>query len=183
MRSACAAVLVSLAGCTSTDLFSFEEPGARFAAYSTYAIVPVPGTAPPDDADSPLTRYLREAVGAELEARGYVQSEKQPDLLVDFHLVTEETKDMRASSTSGFSAGARDYYREWDTYTPPDVIEYRAGTLSVELTDAVEERLVWKGAVAGRIREKHRENLEATVDRAVADIFSKYPYTAPGRSR
>jgi len=182
MRSACTAVLVSLAGCSSTDLYSFEEPGADFSAYSTYAIVPVPGSAPPGDSDSPLTRYLEEAVGAELEARGYVPSE-QPDLLVDFHLVTQETRDMRATTSSRLSTGGRDYHGEWDTYAAPEVIEYRAGTLSVELTDAAEQRLVWKGAVAGRIREKDREDLEATVHRAVADIFGRYPYRAPGRSR
>jgi hypothetical protein len=69
---------------------------------------------------------------------------------------------------SGFYGGWGGYYTNVDQYTE--------GTLNIDLVDAKHRQLVWEGVAVGRVTEKHRENREAAINTAVAEIFKKFPF-------
>jgi hypothetical protein len=55
------------------------------------------------------------------------------------------------------------------------VDQYTEGTLTVDMIDPVNRKLLWEGTVAGRLTKKDVQNMEATVDQAVKDVFVNFP--------
>ena len=58
------------------------------------------------------------------------------------------------------------------------VSEYTEGTLNVDIVEAMRNQLVWEATLVGRVTDKVRDNLQAAADKAIAEIFAKYPYHA-----
>ena len=50
----------------------------------------------------------------------------------------------------------------------------------IDLVDARRQQLVWEGAGTGRVTKEKLDNIEATVNAAVAAIFERYPFRAGG---
>jgi hypothetical protein len=61
-----------------------------------------------------------------------------------------------------------------DVYT----VQYTEGTLNVDLIDARTMQMVWEGVTVGEIKQKHLKDREATINKAVSNIFTKYPFQA-----
>ena len=53
--------------------------------------------------------------------------------------------------------------------------QYTMGTLTIDMIDPKQRKLLWEGTVTGRITKKDVKNLEATIDEAVKDVFVKFP--------
>jgi hypothetical protein len=176
----CAAVL---AGCASgPSIFVNEDPAATFGAYRTYGFAEPLGTDRPEYS-SLLSQYLKTAAARELESRGYRFSE-EPELLVNFYLETKEK--IRSTSTpsggpwiGGYYGYRRGHYGVWTGYETT-VSQYTEGTLNVDVVDRERKQLVWEATVVGRIRDADREDVQGTVDSVLAQVFSRFPYRAPG---
>ena len=65
--------------------------------------------------------------------------------------------------------GARFGFNELDT------VNYRQGTLSVDVVDARKHELVWQGIAEGRINKKSVENPGPAVDKVVGEMFTGFP--------
>lgn len=172
---------VVLAGCAQRFKVSANaDPSANFASYKTYAFAQPLGTDRPNYS-SLLSQYLRTAVSRELDARGYRETDGQPDLLVNFNVQTKDKINATSVPTGpvyggyyGYRAG---YYGTWGGYQT-QVTQYTEGTLTIDVVDAARKQLVWDGTVVGRVREETRQNLEAVVNQVVTEIFAQYPYRA-----
>jgi hypothetical protein len=66
-------------------------------------------------------------------------------------------------------------YGTWGNYSQTTATQYTQGTLNIDVVDAGRKQLVWEGVVTKTITEKSAQNLEATVDGAVAAAFAKFP--------
>lgn len=121
-------------------------------------------------------QYLEAAIARELQARGY-ESAGQPDLLVNFHLVAREK--LEVTSTPAPYYGWRRGYTWRGLGYETDVRSFTEGTLIVDLVDRARNQLVWEGVAVGTVTEKKLENLQPTLDAAVAAIFARFP--APAR--
>ena len=55
--------------------------------------------------------------------------------------------------------------------------QYKAGTLIIDLIDAGQKRLVWRGIAEGELQKKDQKDLAATIERAVTGIFGKFAAT------
>ena len=169
--------MIAAACASGPKLYVNENPAASFANYRTYGFSESLGT---DRAEynSMLSQYLTDAVGRELNARGYEQSD-EPDLRVNFFVNTKEK--IRATQTptaGGYYGYRRGSYVGWDGYETR-VSQFTEGTLTIDMVDAEVNQLVWEANAVGRVTEKDRENLKAAVDEAVTAIFSKFSYRAP----
>lgn len=70
-------------------------------------------------------------------------------------------------------------YGVWGGY-PQDIqtVHYQEGTLTIDLVDAAKKQLVWQGVAQGRIHKKAVQNPGPAIDKAVTDIFAKFPIPA-----
>jgi hypothetical protein len=174
------AFVIVLAGCATTPHIRTDyDHGANFASYRTYGFPAETGT---DRAgySTLITGHFKRAVGREMEARGYRFNANQPDLLVNFFASSTERTDVQSTPRASFGAGFYSYrlglYSAWPLYDHDvTTLHYKVGTASIDVVDAARKQLIWEGRAEGRLTEKMLNDLGPAVDKAVADIFSKYP--------
>jgi hypothetical protein len=175
--------LLLLQACvTPPNVRSEYDHGADFSRYKTFNFVS-PLTTDKLGYSSLLTQQLKSAVSMQLENRGY-QLDPSPDLLVNFSGRLQEKTSIESSPTPynggyyGYRAGA---YGAWPGYAMgSDVytVNYTEGTLNVDLIDARTMQMVWEGITVGEVKQKHLKDREATINKAVDNIFAKYPFRA-----
>jgi hypothetical protein len=180
LMAACA--LVTLAGCATGPAVRTDfDPEADFARYKTWAFYQ-----PIAMEESGYTTYLTERIRAdvrrEMEARGYAYDEKSPDLRVNFQGIVREKTDVYSVPRTDFnyfySYRARRYFAVPSWYDETQVSHYREGTLTVDIVDAARNRLVWTGDAIGRVTRKTPQERAEDTDRAITEVFLRYPYRA-----
>jgi len=169
-----------LAGCVTTpNVRTDYDHAANFTGYRTYGFPAETGT---DRAgySTLITEHFKRAVGREMEARGYRYDADKPDLLVNFFASSSDRTDVQSTPRVSFGAGYYSYrlglYTVWPLYgRDVDTEHYKVGTASIDVVDAARKQLVWEGRAEGRLTKKMLDNPGQAVDKAVADIFMKYP--------
>jgi hypothetical protein len=181
-------VLILLTACASGPKIRTDfDRAANFAAYRTYGYAPELGT-DRGGYSTLVTAHFKRSVAREMEARGYAFSADKPDLLVNFYTTVREHTDVQSTPRASFGAGYYFYrfglYTAWPLYDR-DVTtsNYKVGTASVDVVDASRKQLVWEGMVEGRLNDKTLEDPGPAIDKAVSDIFSKYPVAPAVRAQ
>jgi hypothetical protein len=173
------AVLV-LGGCaTKPNVRSDYDHSADFARYRTFNFAS-PLSTDKLGYSSLVTQELKSAVTTQMEKRGYKLDSTNPDVLLNFSGKLQEKQDIE--STPGPYYGYRTgFYGAWPGYGMGNevyTVNYTEGTLNVDMVDASRMQMVWEGVIVGEIKKEHLKDREATIDKAVAEIFSKYPFQA-----
>jgi hypothetical protein len=173
-------LLVLGQGCASTpNTISNVAPDADFSRYSSFGFLDVLST-DKESYESMESNFLKVAVAQELDRRGLTYAES-PDLLVNFYIHTQEKVRSRSVPTTGAYYGYRDpFYDPWGGYDigmtyETRIDQFTEGTLNIDVVDAATRKLVWEGAVSGRITQRDLENLETTIDEAVAAVMADFP--------
>ncbi|MGH8223658.1 MAG: DUF4136 domain-containing protein [Woeseiaceae bacterium] len=176
-----AALVVMLSACASApSIRSDYDKTADFGAYRTYAFIEGAGS---DDSQyqSLFTRYMKAAVSAEMDKRGYSLADN-PDLLINFNAIFREKTKVTQSAAPVGDYGDRDrFYDPWYGYgdgTQTNISQYTEGTVSIDIVDARRKQLVWEAAAIGRFTEDKPENLEQTIQNRVPEMFARYPFRA-----
>lgn len=174
------AVTTLLTACSSTpNTYSNTAPGTDFSTIKTYGFLDKLAT---DRAayQSLETNFLKVAVAQQLDKRGLVYDPANPDVLLNFYIHSKEK--IRSRQTPSMSGGYYSYRRSYyDGFGyggmayETRIEQYTEGTLTIDMIDARERKLLWEGTVSGRITKNDIKNLEGLVDRSVADIFDRFP--------
>jgi hypothetical protein len=169
-RGAGLAVLVPLlalaAGCASKpDVRTAQDPGVDLDAYKTFAFY---------ESSSPgymslAEKRLRAAARAQLERQHYTYDEDSPDLRINYALHVVEKQELRSTPGAG-----RFGYRGWGV-GGVESVEYRQGTLAIDLVDTRRNALVWRAVAEGRLDADAMEQPGAAIDAAVGEMFSRFP--------
>ena len=53
--------------------------------------------------------------------------------------------------------------------------EYKVGTVTIDVVDASEQRVVWQGLIDGRLTQKAMANPQQAISDAVQLIYQSYP--------
>jgi hypothetical protein len=183
MRLASLCFALVLAGCaTAPNVRTDFDRTANFTGYQTYGFPPETGT---DRAgySTLITGHFKRAVDREMQARGYRYDADKPDLLVNFFASSTERTDVQSTPRVSFGAGYYSYrlglYTEWPLYRQDvTTLHYKVGTASIDVVDAARKQLVWEGRAEGRLTNRMLENPGPAIDKAVSDIFTKYPVSA-----
>jgi hypothetical protein len=181
------AVLVAvagLAGCASgPDVRGDYDRSADFSKYKTYNFLSESG-AGGTEFKSIAQQMLQQAAAREMESRGYAKAEN-PDLLINFKGKLEEKTDIQSTPAPyyGPSYGYRGWYgAPYGAYgyggTEVTTHRYNVGTLVMDVIDREQRTAVFQGGVEGVVTKKMLEDKEGSLHRAVAAIFSKYPFVA-----
>lgn len=116
---------------------------------------------------------LKSAVEYELSARGYKQSQNNPDFLVSF-IVLEQPAEIITYD------GYRLLYNGLDTVRTEenvDQTQLQAGTVMVSFVDRNTGKMVWRGYASGALNTD-MINDESKVRSAISSIFSEYQFKA-----
>ena len=147
-----------------------------FSQYKTFGFLPQLDT--DYSYESLVSQYLKEATKKEMTNRGYVFTDDNPDLLINFHNNIEDKQRVyqvpASYNRSYYSYRGRTYYDVWDGYETY-VDNYTEGTLNIDVVDRKQNKMVWEGISIGRLSEEDLNNLQPTLQKAVAEIFSKFP--------
>ena len=182
LTAAFAVAAIALAGCASgPDIRADYDKAADFGKYRTYGFVTQAGT---DSGDfrSLATQMLQNAASREMEARGYTRAEN-PDLVINFKGQLEEKVDIESTPAPYYGPGWG--YRGWygapyGGYGGSEVTtrRYNVGTLVVDVVDREKRQVVFQGAITDVVTKEMQQNREASINAAVAHVFSKYPFVA-----
>jgi hypothetical protein len=174
---AAAAALLLLSACSSTPSLEARTDYNRefdFSGVDTIAIQPVQraNLAAVRISDMQVARMNAAFRGA-LQARGLkvVEDNAQADLLMTWHLVTEERMDVRTYNTqSSYTC-----WRCGPAVSDVSVRQYTQGTLIVDMIDPERNRSVWRSIVQSRLRQTDAEQAEALRNEAARASFAKFP--------
>jgi hypothetical protein len=162
-----ACLIALMWGCaTGPEIRIDMDPGVDMRAYKTFAFFDQVSTDRPGYTTL-VSQRLKQATRPQLEQRGFTYSENDPDLRVNFFVRVVDKQEIRSSPGYGAWAG---YPYNVET------VEYKQGTLSVDLVDAKRKQLVWQGIAEGQVSEESQKNPGPAIDRVVAQIFSNFPY-------
>jgi hypothetical protein len=184
LRFAAALVATAaLAGCASgPDVRGDYDRAADFSKYKTYNFLAA--TDGGAEFKSIAQQIMQQAASREMESRGYVKAEN-PDLLLNFKGKLEEKTDIQSTPAPYYGPGFG--YRGWygapyGAYgyggTEVTTRRYNVGTLVMDVIDREQRVAVFQGGIEGVVTKKMMEDREGSLNRAVAGIFSKYPFVA-----
>jgi hypothetical protein len=134
------------------------ERGTDFSKYQTYAWLE--GTRALDDEADAL---IVNTVDGQLGVNGIFPDEAEPDLYVVYHASRDESFEV----TGG-------YRLDWKDARAVTANSHVAGTLVIDLVDAEENQLVWRGVATASITQDRRKDRKTVVD-AMEKMFAKFP--------
>jgi hypothetical protein len=180
-----AAAALALVGCATTtgpDITVDYDRTSDLGSYRTYGFVDEVGT---DRAgySTLVTRYFKDAVNREMQRRGYVYDEEDPDLLVNFFSNVREVTDVRTTPSASFGYGYYGYryglYGAWPLYDQDiQTVRYKVGTVNLDIVDGERMQLIWEGVAEGRITRDDMKNPRLAIDAVVAELFQRFSGSA-----
>jgi len=188
LAAAVAASLLTLGGCaTGPDVRAEYDRAVDFTQYKSFGFSSPLGT-DRGGYQTIVSQHLKAAVQRELESRGLKLDAAAPQLLVNFNGQLNEK--LRITTVPGPTMGMGYYgyrggmYRTWPLYTDQTVATpYNEGTLNIDIVDARAKQMVWEGVVVGSVSQKAVDNLQASINIAVAAAFTKFPIAGPAKAK
>lgn len=186
---AVAALLLAPGGCvTGPNVRVDFDRSTDFAQYKTFGFSSPLGT-DRGGYQSIVSQHLKIATQREMEARGMRLDTIAPQLLVNFNADLNEkmrvttmpapTIGLGVGMGGGYYGYRAGMYSAWPLYRDETtVMPYTEGTLNIDLVDAARKQLVWEGVVTDSVTQKTLDNVQATINAAVASAFAKYPIPA-----
>jgi hypothetical protein len=163
------AAAAALAACSSITTNADYNPATDFSKYKTWAWHETGSIK-----DSLWRDRVKNALSDELRLKGLMSSEARPDLWVAAHTRLDEQTQISTYNTGwGYGWG---WYGGGMGMTTSTVQQIPVGTLIVDLVDANEKQLVWRGTATktldpGSSPEEKQKHLQE----AIAKMFANYP--------
>jgi hypothetical protein len=151
------------------------DKSADFSRYKTFAWIPstVPATNPV------LATLINAGIEHELTQKGLRKVDSDPDLLVkSYGGATDVAGGFAAEDPNYTASGGAPMPGDnmWGGSLPPTPVpQVMQGAITVDLIDARQKRLVWRGTAKGKMDYDKREKLLDQANKAVTEIFKKYP--------
>lgn len=165
--------LVAACATTPTPTATMDhDPSFDFSGVRKIAIQPIDRTvvSTVTVSDMQINR-INEAITRELSNRGYqvVADNAAADMLLNWHLVTQERTDVRSYNTSS-------RYNCWNCGSNIRVSQFTQGTFIVDMVDPVRLQSVWRSVFESRMRSQPDPERAAENRRAAAGaVFADFP--------
>jgi len=174
-------LLLALAACQGPQVQRDFDPARDFSAYRAWSWKEPALQYWPDDPriKSDLTEQrIRDAVADQLDQRGLrpATADSATDVNVQtWYIVDQRTQQY--STTSG--AWGNPWYGYWGgpMFTDTRTIDYQVGTLQIDLYDATDGKLVWRGSAEQVLssRQGTPDERAGNLRELVARVLSQYP--------
>ena len=177
-------VAIVIIGCAETA-HVIKDNSADMKRYKTYAWVPKTARkdAQPNHSNELVDQNIRNAVGDQLQKRGYVATATNPDLWISTDMLVEKNNERRTDAVYSESV-YRTYVnpsngRLITYYFPSQLVGYdnysvtvKKGTVTLTFIDAKTDKAVWQGWASKRLNESVMDSDEIFQD--VRSIFNKF---------
>jgi hypothetical protein len=177
-KSGCLAIVAMLSACAAT------APAVRIdydrsvdvSAYRTFGFPEEVGT-DRGGYSTLITQHFKNAVRRQMSSRGYLYSEANPELLVNFYANLRERSETRPGPviSYGYYGYRFGLYQAWPLYSSIDTVTYRIGTVNIDVVDAARKQLVWEGVAEGQVRDADMRYPQAAIERVVTAVMSRFP--------
>jgi len=177
--AAAATVLIS-ACATGPSIHHETNSAATFGSYKTFGFLS-PLATDKFPYESLLTQHLKDATRGAMESKGYVFSSSAPDVLINFYVNIQDKQDVRTtpgSTYSGYAGGYYGYRRGYYRVITPATIEtvnYKQGTLTIDLVDAKQKVLAWTATAEGRVPSDALKDPGPSIDTLVTNMMAPVP--------
>ena len=152
---------------------SHVDRGINFARYRTYDWGPadaLPTGDPRLDKNPFFKDHVEGAVEKQLAARGLEMSSwGTPDLLIHYHASINQRIDVnRLDRRYGYCYGVD---------CLPDVIEYEAGTLVLDIVDSRTNRVIWRGWAQDTVEGvlNNEDEMARQINEAITRMLARLP--------
>ena len=190
-RIALLGLALLLSACESMQVTNDFNPAVDFAQFRTWAWKDPAVQYQPNNPmlKSDLTEQrIIQAVSSQLDQRGLrpVAAGGKPDLLVQTYMMVANRQEQVVTNYGygGPWGGPWGSYwgGPWEGYWGPAAynetrnVIYQVGTLQIDLTDAKDGRLVWRGSAEKTLNDSPTpQERSAAIREAVTKILSNYP--------
>jgi hypothetical protein len=169
--------LILLAGCSSYDIKYDYDMDSNFSAFHTYKWIPRTVTnangsaAVAQQNNTLLEKRIHSAVDTQMAAKGFTLTEDNPDVFAVYYVGLKDKIDV---TDWGYTYSGS--YWGGGLGRNVDVYQYTEGTLIVDLVNASDKQLAWRGSATGVVEPgSPPEKVEARINDVVARIFQNYP--------
>jgi hypothetical protein len=115
-------------------------------------------------------KRIKTAVQRELDARGYVHSETNAELIIHYHIMVDDKETTVPEHEA-------DTYGPYWQQAPRYVVSYKEGTLIIDVMNS-KNNLIWRGSAAAPIEEIYSpEKVTKLINSAVKKMFKSFPTT------
>lgn len=180
------AVAAFLTACApSVKVRSDTDPGVDMRQYQTYGFFSQMGVEG-DNYSNLLGRHFRDAISAQMDARGYSKSET-PQLQINVSVGSEDKIRVNTYQDPylyggyygmhgyGYMGGPWGY----PSSTRTTVTQYTEANVYIDMVDASEHKMVWQGVATFKVTEKMQEQVRESIYNTVDSVFAQFPVSAP----
>lgn len=166
-------VLCLLAGCSSKSVvFDFSET-ADFTQFRTFQYAPTNTTF---ESTNPLAHgRIVAAINREMRAAGLTEVDNDPDVFVSYYGgISEETH--LTTTHMGYSTWSSHHWhsRGGMVTSTTTATTLTTGTLIIDIWDARQDVLVWRGEVSDSLTSDPGRNADI-INRAIASVLANFP--------
>lgn len=162
------AAATAAAACNPTYIEHDYDDAVDFSRFETFAWIEqktmTEGRPRAVQQSGLLETRIKRAVNAELAGKGLQLVDTDPDLFIAYHIGVKDYTEIRTTGTGwGFDRNTR-------------VDQFQEGTFILDLIDAGDDRLVWRGIAEGVLDEYPTpEKMDREVNDMVRRLLAKYP--------
>jgi hypothetical protein len=152
---------------------------ARFTTYKTFGWSDSPETSLRETSDMMHERIKKTIIDTFAAGRlNYVTSD--PDLLVTYHTSSREDFQVNTASFGYGYPGSWGWDPYWGgSFSTTTVTPYTRGTLIIDVWDAKEKMLIWRGSATAVVSNNPEKNAKK-IDKSVKKIAKKWQKMKPG---
>ncbi|UZD22743.1 DUF4136 domain-containing protein [Algoriphagus halophytocola] len=174
---------VSLLSCSqkSMKVVTREDGGASLSDYNTYAWISDKENIPNAYAlvgnstalvlnNESAQKMVKEAVELQMEARGFAKDDSNPDMLINFQVLGEDTELRKYILDNG-----QDYLGFGPRSKATQMVPVDKGTVLINFMDATSGNQIWQGYAAGALRDSDMKNMSVMEER-VGAIFEDFDF-------
>jgi hypothetical protein len=121
-------------------------------------------------------KTIQGSIQQELESKGFVNEQNQPDLLVGFHIIVEEqqTTSVNRERLLDFYEQKVNYWDGYELYDNNEVYKFLKGTLVIDIVDAQSGNAIWQGT-SRRYMESVPELDQEDIKKAIKKALKNFP--------
>jgi Domain of unknown function (DUF4136) len=169
----------SVSACNAFKVKTDYDQTADFSSFKTFAFG---GPAEMNRGgiydNSLMQKRIESAVVRQLTAKGLrqVALDQPQDLLVHYWVNVQDKQRLESGGTSvGVARGPYGGYG-WGAGYGGGVttVEYKEGTLILDLIESAKKQLVWRATIVGTLQDSTKDNVELG-NEAIAKAFESYP--------
>jgi len=161
-----------LAGCSSMSVQTDFSPAADFSSFETFRYAQsdrsVADAAPLSD------QRIVAAIRREMAAAGLKEVESGADLVVTYYASISEQLQFHTMYTGVGGWGGRGRMGMGMSGSTTRATTFEEGTLVIDVWQAEEDQLVWRGTIMDTLRDNPERNAEM-INRGIARAFESLP--------